>query len=38
MKLAEGKVDLSAIPSVKALNPPARRPRKAPAEPAHAAD
>jgi polyphosphate kinase len=38
MKLAEGKVDMSALPPIKSITPPARRPKKAPAEPAHAAD
>ncbi len=36
MMLAEGKTDLSAIPKI--TPPPAKRPKKAPAEPAHAAD
>ena len=40
MKLAEGKVDMSAIPKVKFLNPPAKRARtrRAAPQPAHAAD
>jgi polyphosphate kinase len=38
MKLSEGKVDLDAIPKIKPITPPARRPRKAVSEPAHAAD
>ncbi len=38
MKLAEGKVDMSALPQIKPITPPAKRPKKAPAEPAHAAD
>jgi polyphosphate kinase len=38
MKLAEGKVDMSAIPKIKPITPPAKRPKKTPAEPAHAAD
>ena len=38
MKLAEGKVDISTIPKIKPITPPARRPKKVPAEPATAAD
>ncbi len=38
MKLAEGKVDLDAIPKIKPLTPPSRRPQKQPSEPANAAD
>ncbi len=38
MKLAEGKVDLDAIPKVRALTPPSRRPEKTPEEPALALD
>jgi polyphosphate kinase len=38
MKLAEGKVDISALPQMKSITPSAKRPKKAPAEPAHAAD
>jgi polyphosphate kinase len=38
MKLAEGKVDLDAIPKIKPLTPPSRRPQKQPSEPATAAD
>jgi polyphosphate kinase len=40
MQLAEGKTDLRAIPKVKPLTPPAKRPRarKPTPEPAHAAD
>jgi polyphosphate kinase len=38
MKLSEGKVDLDAIPKIKPISPPAKRPKKSVAEPAHAAD
>ncbi|HMG86307.1 MAG TPA: polyphosphate kinase 1 [Terracidiphilus sp.] len=38
MKLAEGKVDMSALPKIKPFTPPARRPPKTPSEPANAAD
>jgi polyphosphate kinase len=38
MKLAEGKVDLDAIPRAKPLPPPARRPKKTSEESATAAD
>jgi polyphosphate kinase len=38
INLAEGKTDVSAIPKIKPLSPPARRPPKTPAEPANAAD
>jgi hypothetical protein len=38
MKLAEGKVDLDAIPKAKTSTPPSRQTKKAPAEPATAAD
>jgi polyphosphate kinase len=38
MKLAEGKVDLAAIPKIKPLTPPSRRLQKTPSEPANAAD
>ena len=38
MKLSEGKVDLSAIPEIKAAATPVRRSKKADSEPAHAAD
>jgi polyphosphate kinase len=38
MKLAEGKSDLTAIPKIKPISPPARRPKKEAPEPAHAAD
>ena len=38
MKLAEGKVDLDALPKIKPLTPPSRRPQKTPSEPANAAD
>jgi polyphosphate kinase len=37
MLLAEGKADLNALPKIKSITPPAKRPKKA-AEPAHAAD
>jgi len=38
MKLAEGKVDISALPKIKSISPPVRRPKKETPEPAHAAD
>ena len=38
MQLAEGKVDLDAIPKIKPLTPPSRRLQKTPSEPANAAD
>jgi polyphosphate kinase len=38
MKLAEGKADLSAIPTIKSLTLPTRRTRKQIENPAHAAD
>ncbi len=38
MKLAEGKVDLTAIPKIKSITPPVRRPKKEAPEAAHAAD
>jgi polyphosphate kinase len=38
MKLSEGKVDLDAIPKIKPISPPVKRPKKSVAEPAHAAD
>ncbi len=38
MKLAEGKVDVSSPPQNQAPHSARRRPKKAPAEPAHAAD
>ncbi len=38
MKLAESKVDLTALPKIKPNAAPAKRPKRAPAEPATAAD
>jgi polyphosphate kinase len=38
MKLSEGKVDLDAIPKIKPISPPVKRPKKSVAETAHAAD
>jgi hypothetical protein len=38
MKLAEGKIELDALPKIKPTTPPDRHTKKADPEPAHAAD